>query len=45
MVAMVLSGYGEVVMMIRDPLVGGETYRVAMTVNGKPYTWSFTAAP
>jgi len=42
---MVLSSYGEVVMMIRDPLVGGETYRVAMTVNGKPYTWSFTAAP
>jgi uncharacterized protein YkwD len=39
-----LKSFGEVVMMVRDPLVGGETYRVAMTVNGKPYTWSFTAA-
>ncbi len=41
----ILRSFGEVVMMVRDPLVGGETYRVAMTVNGKPYTWSFTAAP
>ena len=41
----VLKSFGEVVMMVRDPLAGGETYRVAMTVNGKPYTWSFTAAP
>ena len=41
----VLEGFGEVVMMVREPLVSGETYRVAMTVNGKPYTWSFTAAP
>jgi len=40
----VLRSYGEVVVMVRDPLVPGESYRVAMTVNGKPYTWSFTAA-
>jgi pSer/pThr/pTyr-binding forkhead associated (FHA) protein len=41
---MILDGFGEVVMIVRDPLAGGETYRVAMTVNGKPYSWSFTAA-
>ena len=41
----VLGDFGEVVMMVRDPLVPGETYRVNMTVSGKPYTWSFTAAP
>jgi uncharacterized protein YkwD len=40
----VLAGFGEVVMMVRDPLVPGETYRVAMTVSGRPYSWSFTAA-
>jgi len=39
----VLRSFGEVAMMVRDPLVGGETYRVDMTVNGKPYMWSFTA--
>jgi hypothetical protein len=39
---MVLRSFGEVAMMVRDPLTSGETYRVAMTVNGKPYTWSFT---
>jgi hypothetical protein len=31
-------------MMVREPLAPGESYRVEMTVNGKPYTWSFTAA-
>ena len=41
----VLRSFGQVVMMVRDPLASGETYRVAMTVNGKPYMWSFTAAP
>ncbi|HEY6300069.1 MAG TPA: CAP domain-containing protein [Candidatus Binatus sp.] len=40
-----LKSFGQVVMMVRDPLVGGESYRVAMTVNGKQYGWSFTAAP
>ena len=39
----VLRSFGEVVMMIRDPLIGGESYRVDMHVNGYPYTWSFTA--
>ena len=38
-----LRSFGEVVMMVRDPLVGGETYRVQMTVNGRPYMWSVTA--
>jgi uncharacterized protein YkwD len=41
----VLRAFGQVVMMVRDPLSPGESYRVAMTVNGTPYTWSFTAAP
>jgi len=41
----ILSTFGEVVVIVRDPLAGGETYRVAMTVNGKPYSWSFAAAP
>ncbi len=41
----VLGSFGEGVMMVRDPLTGGETYNVAMTVNSQPYTWSFTAAP
>jgi len=40
----VLQSFGEVVMMVRDPLAGGETYRAAMIVNDKPYSWSFTAA-
>jgi uncharacterized protein YkwD len=42
---LVLRSFGQVVMMVRDPLSAGQTYRVAMTVNGKPYSWSFTAAP
>ncbi len=41
----VLRAFGEVVMMVRDPLSAGQTYRVDMTVNGKPYTWSITALP
>ena len=41
----VLSSFGEVAVIVRDPLARGETYRVTMTVNGKPYAWSFTAAP
>jgi len=40
----VLRSFGEVVMMVREALAPGESYRVEMTVNGKPYTWSFTAA-
>jgi uncharacterized protein YkwD len=41
----VLRAFGEAVMMVRDQLSAGQAYRVDMTVNGKPYTWSFTAAP
>jgi hypothetical protein len=41
----VLRFFGQVVMMVRDPLAAGQTYRVDITVNGNPYTWSFTAAP
>jgi hypothetical protein len=41
----VLRYFGQVVMMVRDPLSAGQTYRVDITVNGNPYTWSFTAAP
>ncbi len=41
----ILNTFGEVVVIVRDPLAGGETYRVAMSVNGKPFAWSFTAAP
>ncbi len=40
----VLKGFGVAVMMVRDPLIGGETYQVDMTVNGTPYRWSLTAA-
>ncbi len=39
----VLKAFGEAVMMVRDPLIGGESYRVDMTVNGTPYNWSLTA--
>jgi uncharacterized protein YkwD len=39
----VLKGFGEAVMMVRDPLIGGESYRVDMTVNGKSYSWTLTA--
>jgi uncharacterized protein YkwD len=41
----VLEGFGEAVMMVRDPLVAWDTYHVAMKVNGESYTWSFTVAP
>ena len=41
----VLRFFGEAVMMVRDPLSAGQTYRVDMTVNGKPYMWSITALP
>jgi uncharacterized protein YkwD len=41
---LILHSFGEAVMMLRNPLASGETYRVAMKVNGRPYNWSFTAA-
>jgi uncharacterized protein YkwD len=40
----VLKSFGQVVMMVRDPFTPGETYRADVAVNGKRYTWSFTAA-
>ena len=40
----VLKSFGEVVMMVRDRLTPGETYRADIAVDGKRYTWSFTAA-
>ena len=33
---------GAVLLIPRSPLVTGTTYTVALTVNGVPYTWSFT---
>jgi hypothetical protein len=41
----ILASFGEVVMMVRDPLQGGASYRVAMTVNGKAYGWTFSTPP
>ena len=41
----ILGSFGEVVMMVRDPLASGASYRVAMTVNGKPYGWTFSTLP
>jgi uncharacterized protein YkwD len=41
----ILDSFGEVIMIVRDPLAGGQTYRVAMTVNGKPYSWTFSTLP
>jgi IPT/TIG domain/Fibronectin type III domain/Cysteine-rich secretory protein family len=40
-----LTGRGAVIMMPQQPLQNGTTYTVALTVNGVPYTWSFTVGP
>lgn len=37
-----LSSRGGAILIPRAPLVSGERYTVSMTVNGTPYTWSFT---
>jgi hypothetical protein len=37
----ILDTRGAVVLLPRDPLANG-TYTVEITVNGKPYNWSFT---
>jgi hypothetical protein len=37
-----LVGRGGVIVIPRQPLQSGVTYTVALTVNGAPYTWSFT---
>jgi hypothetical protein len=37
-----LRSRGGVVLIPRQPLQNGVTYAVSLTVNGLPYTWSFT---
>jgi hypothetical protein len=37
----VLRDYGAVVVIPREPFIAGSTYAVTMTVDGKPYKWSF----
>ncbi|HET7467622.1 MAG TPA: IPT/TIG domain-containing protein [Candidatus Dormibacteraeota bacterium] len=37
-----LTPRGGVILMPQSPLQNGVTYTVALTVNGLPYTWSFT---
>src|SRR6185312_6850363 len=38
----ILKWHGGVVVIPKAPLVSGVKYVVALTVNSKPYTWSFT---
>lgn len=40
-----LTYRGGVILVPKAPLVTGVKYVVALTVNGKPYTWSFTVGP
>ena len=40
-----LKGRGAALMIPKAPLVPGVRYVVSMTVNGKPYKWSFTVGP
>ena len=40
-----LTGRGGVIVIPKQPLQTGITYSVALTVNGLPYTWSFTVGP
>ena len=40
-----LVGRGGVILIPRQPLQSGVRYVVALTVNGMPYTWSFTVGP
>ena len=37
--------HGGVIVFPQAPLQNGVTYTVALTVNGAPYTWSFTVGP
>ena len=39
-----LRAYGAVVLIPRDPLIPGETYKVAIESQGKTYRWSFKVA-
>ena len=36
---------GGVILIPRQPLQNGVTYKVNLTVNGAPYAWSFTVGP
>jgi uncharacterized protein YkwD len=45
LVRSILHGFGEVVIVPRRPLQRGTSYRVAITINGKRYTWPFSTAP
>ena len=40
-----LKWRGGVIVFPQAPLQNGVTYAVALTVNGLPYTWSFTVGP
>ena len=40
-----LRSRGGVILIPRQPLLDGVRYVVALTVNGLPYTWSFTVGP
>ncbi len=40
-----LVGRGGVILIPKQPLQNGVRYVVALTVNGMPYTWSFTVGP
>lgn len=40
-----LKWRGGVIVFPQSPLQNGVTYTVALTVNGVPYTWSFTVGP
>ncbi len=40
-----LSTRGAVIVIPRQPLQSGVKYVVSLTVNGVPYTWSFTVGP
>jgi hypothetical protein len=44
-VGSMLSTRGGVILIPRQPLVAGVKYVVALTVNGAPYTWSFSVGP
>ena len=41
----ILHGFGEVVMVPKNPLLRGVSYRATLTINGKTYTWPFSTAP
>lgn len=41
----VLKSYGTAVVIPRAPLDKGARYAVSLTVNGKPYDWTFATAP